>query len=175
MSYSESTRLDQRHLRLVLRIVAIVCVCFISAAIAILLLVDPNNSHCPGWQIALKVGRDRSIWDTVAICGFLAFWMCILALNWKLVARMIVGSANAANWPSFLQRYVRPNGFPYDRMITCVGIVWCYACAQPLLDMFENCTLTAEGQPFTAPANMLDFGLWILVTGLLTYCATGSR
>jgi hypothetical protein len=171
---------DRNHLRRVLRTAALACIIVWIAAIAILLLVDPSGSQCPGWNITTTHGSSHSIWGLVGMITTPAVLViCYYALRWKRLAQKIESSSGSnKRWSNFVPWMaadtINPRTFPYNRLFTCVGIGWTFCCAQPLFTMVESCIKYHEHYLGFSIPSILAIG-WFIIFGGFVIAYVGGR
>src|SRR5262245_2319597 len=91
---SSERTLDRKHKHLdphycgrILRIGAGACIILVLCAVALLTLIDPSNTRCDGWLIAVGNGTSVSIWGLVAIAAGWTLVTCYYAVTWRRFAQ----------------------------------------------------------------------------------------
>lgn len=134
---------DPAFCRNTARWTAVTCVGWLTIAIAILVLVDPQNTRCPGWTFYSTNGQASSLWAVVAVLTAPAtIWICYVAWRWERFSQQVYD--NAAGVGPFSGRFGlhRPDllTFPYNSVFLIVSVVFSVVCMAPLWFMLANCT-----------------------------------
>lgn len=117
------------------------CVGWLAAALAILALVDPSGSQCPGWVIHAEKGNATSLWVLVGLFTALpTIWICFLVTIWEQISQKIYDSELRGSNPSCFPGYQRD----YNGMFAVISIGWSLFCTAPLWIMLTKCVLASS-------------------------------
>jgi hypothetical protein len=75
---------------MIARVAATACGLLVLCAVAILVVIDPSSTRCPGWFIVAKNGTSFSIWGLVAMQAAATVGIGFIALKWRWFAQRMI-------------------------------------------------------------------------------------
>lgn len=130
----------------VLKWSAAICVALFAVQVLILMMVDPSDSHCPGWTIYSGNGSPSPMWLIVALCsGLPATALCCGVICWKSYYKMLYGNIAGTRIPwgvpaSVYNKYrPSPNALNSNMLMLVTKVGACLFGTIPFYFMWAHC------------------------------------
>jgi hypothetical protein len=135
---------DPEFCRKIFKRSASICLGLFAVQPLILLMVDPGNSHCPGWTIYSRNGSPSPMGFIVAICtGVPAMVLCYGVLRWKSYSEKMLYDSIAGTRPPVFPWTARyrpgPTELNSNRLILVTQIGVCLFGLIPFYFMWAYC------------------------------------